>query len=1415
MLRPLLLVLLASSAVFAEAGDSFNALAGLMSSQVTALVFLLGGICALWQFTLGRRIVAVYIIAGMLFLAGAKVMVTAWFNPGNPGGPAGFAIGMGEFPYYGQDPATRIGGDDSAYASVQTWCYIGLAFCHAALVMATTHALPLIVALAGTLVVYWKITVKQEAGSIINYFLWMFAVGAFVWFPTTTFTPIATPNENSLLTAMNSVSGADLNTKTSSAGSLSIPMLPAMVFVHGNDLATAIGKALSPSPESSYSRRVQESSQAAVPPDGWAKVYEQFARACGAASQAFIDSETNNRTDRVSGLSYNLKAFDTTVVPKLQLARDLKAGGAVFSSSLNALSPWGDLMHLNVPLDAYLVDDPAQDLPQIAENKVLFDKSKSFWRGDVAKGRTLSASGNAFSNPRLTTVGSEDWSQVNRVSLPTFNTVDGVASVPQSLWTYPIIKGSSSALQKLLTDSRTDSTATFGLRFCAVPRGGDGTLRYPTSSSGNRFFSINVEKNSPSNPEQDLGSVGSPAINSFYVSQFWNQATFNNAARSGLIQIAPYDLSLHVRQALLSFYTSEVCRPACGNPGHRNHFGCLVTGKFIKLYNNGAGDTYCKADSDATKFFYGLPVSTPTAGPQYYQWALDAISSGVPAGDRWVTRDSAALLANATNPASPDVSAWSYGSKTAAVDLIMASPGFANAIGAGSSGLSGAPSDGSVGGDDSVEMGFSKLWDLMSGKGTAEFLINLFIIIAVWCIKYFYGHLMGITDMLLLLLYPVFALVAIWPGRWRILIDWCLGAFWVILWPVPIALGIAFINGGGTVMERALTLTSSSGPNSIILSIIGICLVLMAPIIAQAIITPSFATIGKLGTTVYGTGFKLLGAAATLAAAAVGLGAVALGASMGAKSGADTPDAGTIPSSRTGGGGRGEGDRSDGGGPDSPAQERSQIIAGASRGARMGRDLGKGLSQAVYTGAQAMDLLGAPGVSSGAGVGDAVGDLGYRAASEAGAGGVAVARAAGREYANQALARGEDPQASRLGRAALDISRSTGRDLEGSALGRFMSSNPISGSADTSAQVTSLRASAAVQARDAVRAERDGNVDQAKTSYEALAATNSSLVRASRLEGDFEGAAIYAKESATAKASAARLGGTPDWQSVHTAHQQSLRSAEDVERRAGILKDAPMAARAKEMQGGIRLASAEALFSWAGQLEGQADVLEQKLQDNPEDIGLKREVQQTRHQAQDLRRQGTQEASFGLGIFAGAGARHAEFLQAASAGSRDSGDLASLQAVRTHSTALTSMMAQAEGVNDLAGGEIDIPVSIQRPRVRAVLQSSGKSAGPVAAQIITGVDEAASGDFVQAATSFREAVRMSQGSVPTQMVSELNQVAEAAEDGTMAAMAPASRASLIAGNGGRAGGVHRGAQSGDVREVVAGEARKTQEVLNA
>jgi hypothetical protein len=315
------------------------------------------------------------------------------------------------------------------------------------------------------------------------------------------------------------------------------------------------------------------------------------------------------------------------------------------------------------------------------------------------------------------------------------------------------------------------------------------------------------------------------------------------------------------------------------------------------------------------------------------------------------TRATATDVRSAIQADTPDVASVEV--RRAVVDLLFASSGVGRQIGVPNTSSEPGSPGGSTPGEDGPDGILSFLWMII--QKPIELVVWLLGFVAemlAYLVGQLWPHFLGITMMLVMLLFTVVSAIALW--KWSVLLDWTLGCVWVIAWFLPMALGMALINAASDTGTLGV-ITGSDPPASGTLRIVGGCLVMMSPIIMQAFIFPGFDAIAKLGGAVYGTGFKIVGAAAQIAALAGGVTAGIVGAAVGgvagaAAAGGGKPGAGSGPETKGSTSPEAQAMSKGGGGAGGDDGARSRILASASRAASFGMSAGKGVSNVVGAG---------------------------------------------------------------------------------------------------------------------------------------------------------------------------------------------------------------------------------------------------------------------------------------------------------------------------------------------------------------------------------------------------------------------------------------------------------------------------------
>lgn len=160
----------------------------------------------------------------------------------------------------------------------------------------------------------------------------------------------------------------------------------------------------------------------------------------------------------------------------------------------------------------------------------------------------------------------------------------------------------------------------------------------------------------------------------------------------------------------------------------------------------------------------------------------------------------------------------------------------------------------------------------------------------------------GVAMMFLIGLYPFISLVALWPGRWGIALDWAKATFWVMSWVYMAYLGAMLIDFNGLWSETGQKTSAQQMHFVYLINTLGTFVIFSAPVITKVIIDWSANGIAGIASAasnktiavagqVTGSAMTLAMVVATVltagAAAAVGGGAAAAGgAGAGAAGGA-------------------------------------------------------------------------------------------------------------------------------------------------------------------------------------------------------------------------------------------------------------------------------------------------------------------------------------------------------------------------------------------------------------------------------------------------------------------------------------------------------------------------------------------------
>ncbi len=186
-----------------------------------------------------------------------------------------------------------------------------------------------------------------------------------------------------------------------------------------------------------------------------------------------------------------------------------------------------------------------------------------------------------------------------------------------------------------------------------------------------------------------------------------------------------------------------------------------------------------------------------------------------------------------------------------------------------------------------------------------------------------YPHVIGLATLLLLLVYPVFAIMSFVPGKGGIILEWMKSVLWLCLWPIFIGIGVGLINQTGSyALADFFVQVDSVDISASVLQIFGSMFIFMAPTFAGMVLSLSFGALQQGVSGILGTGFKLAGVAALITGSLAALATTLVGGVVGAALGGAV---GTARSAVQGvrGSPSGGGEKADGAGPGAPAEPGS------------------------------------------------------------------------------------------------------------------------------------------------------------------------------------------------------------------------------------------------------------------------------------------------------------------------------------------------------------------------------------------------------------------------------------------------------------------------------------------------------------
>jgi hypothetical protein len=1280
------LVLLAAAVpATAATGSSVNALKDFVLGPVMYLVMAIGVLATLYAWIRRKKEAAIFILVAMVFLAFSREMLQSWFGD-STNAWTGSVLDGGDFPIYGKTPAVQVPGEWQSYDDVRSWGYIGLIFCREISGLFFRLGIPIMVAAIGAMVTYYRISVKHEAGSMLGYFIRVVMVGAFCVFPTVKFASKDAERiqQNDVIKSISVMNTSIATDGTNSGtrklevadGSLIIPILPAFLLIGGTDLTEAIGAAINKNPMSAYPSMLLRSARNAQLPDQWFAEYRDFSAQCAAAQKGFVEGEKGNSNAMYSS--------------------DRQSEGAeqgVNGASLNLLSRWGDNLMAWIPVHGYTIND-VSDVSSIrsiegtigADKLIKFQESaKNYWSipSDIPDGAKLQA---VFNQSWLSSGLPEDYANIKIIPQ---------IEVAWNLQTWQLPAHIPTFDPPRFFFSPPDKWA---VPYCSVPLASNS----PTSTA--QPFILHISRANGSNsPVTGWSQLGNGVTNeSAYLTEIAQSLAVPSAnAQPYDLTIVPIDWGDQMRSRLLGQYTRSFCKSAAGNPAHKYYWGCMVSGAFIQLDASHPGKYETSAKN--TQVFYGQLVD----GITYVNYAEKVHANLYHLTTETKPRDVTSLSASAVSGA--DISTWNPAAKRAAVDIIMGAPGnySQNKLATDAFTL---PKD--------TDISFWNFLEML--PKAALWLLSIFVDIAGGLVSFLWPHFMGVALLLFLAIYPIFGIIALW--RWTILLDWARGLLWVLMWAPVVTIGHAFSNAGSYLTQEASFQSAMAGPGQALLSLVGICLILMAPVIANAFINPSFDTLSKLGTSVYGTGFQVIGVATRLA---VSVGGAALSA-VGAKMAGGTVAGGAA------------------GAPGGAAKSAAANSRAAASPRLVGRAVAATGRAGIAVGSRASGIAGAAlAMTESLGAARINGGIGFsdhdaKNISDAGSAMVGTALSAGAR-----LVRGIIPHGTNgSGSAYAQKEEHASGPFTGSALSDLIESGQREHErgqgpdADTKSKIA--RSGLAGHAAKFHEAIHTGNHPAAVNSAQGASTYHRAHAQALAMKGDYQGAGEHMKAHADAESFVARNSHQPDFEHAAQAHRQSMGVARDVERHGLATGNSGMVQAARRMQSDLRATEAGTMMAHASRLEDNGRALRQDADsaEGHQRHALLRESAANYQQAGGLRqraRVGAREAMLGYS----AALQEVEQSMMTAAPRAQMNDEASLRSVVGSAAGLSSLSHQAAQLNQRTGQEI--PPNLRSDRISLAIERAAGDAGPVGSSILAAISASSAGNVQTAAEHLSQA----------------------------------------------------------------------------
>ena len=786
------------------AGQSAIALKDLVSGPILFLVAALGLLWALYQFARGNKQAAFFAIAGLIFLAFVRAALPAWLGPSAMGTNAW--TDLGELPVYGQTPGVLSPGELHMAADVRAWGYVGLYLSNRITGLLFSLWVPVLVAIAGAIVTYWRIAVRHQPGSVLSYLIGVMLVTAFAIVPWFTFMPKNLQLEESndvikAINAMNSTAGQTMFA-SSSSNPMQIPLLPALVLQSGVDITEAIGQALNSGPDSAYTSMLLQAARSYQLPEAWASEYADYVAFCAAAQQGYVLSESPSDTAQFSA---------NTRAAALQ--------HKVNAASENLLSGWGDDLFAFMPLHGYEINEEAdwQALHSGTGNNTLHSlllQSIAWVPPSLSYQEKIASA----VHPGKIRFGDVQNGQFLTLDMNHYQLAEFQYTLPFGAGTQAHDFG--------LPSQVTANTEGISIVYCSVPSSAQSQLKIPTTASTD-------------NQAIGWNNISVGGLNVTDRSQY--TADIVTIASNGVpsVVLDDVDIGNHIRQDLIATYvwndTNQVCHDACVDSGNKNYWGCLISGQFITLKSQ---YPECTMGSTLTTVFYSQGFAAAILGALYPSAASPRDLSTLSALQGHIIGSEADWVGD---PAQVRI----------AVDFLLGAPGTY-----GQNPLATNPFDPPTYDQSSS---FS-LWNILSALPKAGmWLLSCLGVLASTIISAIWPHFVGIILLIYLLLYPIFAIIALWPGSWPVLLGWIRGLFGVLMWAPVVSLGFDFFNGGAVLSQTSGFFSSFPSPGQSIMTLLGAAIVLLAPMLAHAVMHPTYHALQQISQGVINTAFRIIG----------------------------------------------------------------------------------------------------------------------------------------------------------------------------------------------------------------------------------------------------------------------------------------------------------------------------------------------------------------------------------------------------------------------------------------------------------------------------------------------------------------------------------------------------------------------------